>query len=126
MTRREADFRTWMHAALIEARAAGERGEIPIGAVVVDSTGRLLAAAGNRREADHDPTAHAEVLALRKAAQEHGDWRLIGCTLVVTVEPCPMCAGLRSCPESRRWFSERGTTTTEPRDHAGTWSEIDA
>jgi tRNA(adenine34) deaminase len=93
MTRREADVRTWMHAALIEARAAGERGEIPIGAVVVDSTGRLLAATGNRREADHDPTAHAEVLALRKAAQEHGDWRLIGCTLVVTVEPCPMCAG---------------------------------
>jgi tRNA(adenine34) deaminase len=93
MTSREADFQAWMHQAMIEARAAGERGEIPIGALVVDSTGRVLAAAGNRRESDHDPTAHAEVLALRAAAGECGDWRLTGCTLVVTVEPCPMCAG---------------------------------
>lgn len=93
MSSREADFQTWMHEALIEARAAGQRGEIPIGALVVDSSGRVLAASGNRRETDHDPTAHAEVLALRAAAREHGDWRLTGCTLVVTVEPCPMCAG---------------------------------
>ena len=93
MVGRSEDFESWMQQALIEARAAGKRGEIPIGAVVVDPTGVVLSAAGNRREADHDPTAHAEVLALREAARQLGDWRLSGCTLVVTVEPCPMCAG---------------------------------
>lgn len=93
MTGRDAHFDAWMHRALIEARAAGESGEIPIGALVVDADGVVLAAAGNRRESDHDPTAHAEILALRDAAQQLGDWRLSGCTLVVTVEPCPMCAG---------------------------------
>jgi tRNA(adenine34) deaminase len=82
-----------MDIALGEARAAGERGEIPIGAVLVDERGQILAVAGNRRETDNDPTAHAEVLALRTAAERLGDWRLSGCTLVVTVEPCPMCAG---------------------------------
>lgn len=93
MTARHERFSRWMDIALIEARAAGERGEIPIGAVVVDDQGQVLAVAGNRRETDSDPTAHAEVLALRAAAQRLGDWRLTGCTLVVTVEPCPMCAG---------------------------------
>lgn len=82
-----------MGLALQQARAAGESGEIPIGAVVLNNNDDVLAAAGNRRERDHDPTAHAEVLALREAAQQTGDWRLSGCTLVVTVEPCPMCAG---------------------------------
>jgi tRNA(adenine34) deaminase len=67
---------------------------VPVGAVVVDSSGRELAAATNRREADGDPTAHAEILALRAAAGVHGDrWRLTGCTLAVTLEPCTMCAG---------------------------------
>lgn len=93
MGAREESFESWMHIALLEARAAGDRGEIPIGAVVVDPGGVVLAAAGNRREADHDPTAHAEILALRHAAERLGDWRLTDCTLVVTVEPCPMCAG---------------------------------
>ena len=78
--------------ALEEARAAAARGEVPIGAVVVRD-GRVLARAGNEREARADPTAHAEVLALRAAALEVGGWRLDGCTLVVTLEPCPMCAG---------------------------------
>ena len=82
----------WMRIALEEARAAAEAGEVPVGAVIVKD-GHLLARAHNRREADHDPTAHAELLCLRKAAQELNDWRLRGCTLYVTLEPCPMCAG---------------------------------
>ena len=93
LSTRNALFDNWMHLALVEARAAGQRGEIPIGALVADEDGAVVAIAGNRREGDHDPTAHAEVLALRRAAQMRGDWRLRGCTLVVTVEPCPMCAG---------------------------------
>jgi tRNA(adenine34) deaminase len=93
MAGRDEDFGSWMHIALLEARAAGQRGEIPIGAVVVDPSGRVVATEGNRREAAHDPTAHAEVLALRRAGEVIGDWRLTDCTLVVTVEPCPMCAG---------------------------------
>jgi tRNA(adenine34) deaminase len=79
--------------ALVLAEAAARTGEVPIGAVVVDADGRELAAAGNGREALADPTAHAEVLALRAAAAVRGEWRLEGCTLAVTVEPCTMCAG---------------------------------
>lgn len=94
-----------MRLALGEAVRAGERGEVPVGAVLLGPTaaggsaagdrepGRVLAAAGNDREASSDPTAHAEVLALRAAAAVRGDWRLTGCTLVVTLEPCTMCAG---------------------------------
>lgn len=93
MSNRDELFDDWMRLALREASVAGQRGEIPIGALVADADGTVLAVSGNRREGDHDPTAHAEVLALRKAAQARGDWRLAGCTLVVTVEPCPMCAG---------------------------------
>ncbi len=78
--------------ALDEARRAGERGEVPVGAVV-ERGGEVLAAAGNEREARHDPTAHAEMLAIRDAARLLGGWRLPGCTLYVTIEPCPMCAG---------------------------------
>jgi tRNA(adenine34) deaminase len=81
-----------MAIALEEARAAGAAGEVPIGAVVVVD-GRVVARAGNERERRQDPTAHAEVLALRQAAGELGTWRLPGATLVVTLEPCPMCAG---------------------------------
>lgn len=82
-----------MRLALAEAVAAGERGEIPVGAVVLGPDGEVLAAAGNDRESAADPTAHAEVLALRRAAARRGEWRLGGCTLVVTLEPCTMCAG---------------------------------
>lgn len=83
-----------IRAALAVARQAPRTGDVPIGAVVVDSTGTELASACNAREATGDPTAHAEILALREAAAKHGDgWRLTGCTLVVTVEPCTMCAG---------------------------------
>ncbi len=81
-----------MRAALAEAAAAGARGEVPVGAVVAIG-GQLVAAAGNEREATSDPTAHAEILALRRAAAALGSWRLAGATLFATLEPCPMCAG---------------------------------
>ncbi|MBB4917096.1 tRNA(adenine34) deaminase [Streptosporangium saharense] len=82
-----------MRLALRQAAEAGARGEVPIGAVVLDGDGTVLAEAGNDRESLADPTAHAEVLALRRAALARGEWRLTGCTLVVTLEPCTMCAG---------------------------------
>jgi tRNA(adenine34) deaminase len=81
-----------MAIALDLARAAGEAGEVPVGAVVLVD-GVVAGSSGNRREELHDPTAHAEVLALREAAVARGTWRLDGATLVVTLEPCPMCAG---------------------------------
>ncbi len=81
-----------MTEALAEAVAAGEAGEVPVGAVVAVD-GRIVGRAGNERERRHDPTAHAELLALRAAADVLGSWRLNGATLVVTLEPCPMCAG---------------------------------
>jgi tRNA(adenine34) deaminase len=79
--------------ALHEARLALEAGEVPIGAVVLDPDGEVIGVGRNEREATHDPTAHAEVVALRAAAARRGTWRLDGCTLAVTLEPCPMCAG---------------------------------
>ena len=81
-----------MAAALEEARRAGDAGEVPVGAVLVRD-GRIVARAGNERERRGDPTAHAEVLVLRAAAEAAGTWRLDGATVVVTLEPCPMCAG---------------------------------
>jgi len=81
-----------MTAALTEARAALDHGDVPVGAIVVHD-GSILAARHNERELSSDPTAHAEVLALRDAARELGSWRLDGCTLYVTLEPCAMCAG---------------------------------
>ena len=88
----EAD--AWMQAALDEARAALEHDDVPVGAVVVRiSTSAIVARAHNARERDHDPTAHAEMLALRTAATKAGTWRLDDHALVVTLEPCPMCAG---------------------------------
>ena len=83
-----------MRIALDHAQDAAARGEAPIGAVVVDpATGEVVAAAGNSPISLHDPTAHAEILALREAARLRGNYRLTGLTLVVTLEPCPMCAG---------------------------------
>src|SRR5699024_5217278 len=84
-----------MGLAIDEARAAAARepADVPIGAVVVAPDGAVLATAGNRREADEDPTAHAEILALRRAAAATGRWKLTGCAIEVTLEPCTMCAG---------------------------------
>lgn len=83
-----------MRAALDLARAAAAAGEAPIGALVYETaTGRVLSRAANTREADNDPTAHAEVIAIRAAARALSDWRLNACTLIVTLEPCCMCAG---------------------------------
>ncbi len=87
---------TWhelMGVALDEAAAAGEAGDVPVGAVVADGAGAIVATGRNRREVDADPTAHAEIIALRAAAAGAGTWRLSGHTLVVTLEPCAMCAG---------------------------------
>lgn len=84
---------TWMERALALAEEAGQAGEVPVAAIVVDADNQLLAEASNNRERGNDPTAHAEVLALRQAGQVLGSWKLIGCTLYVTLEPCPMCAG---------------------------------
>jgi tRNA(adenine34) deaminase len=84
----------WMTEAIALARAAMDGGEVPIGCVVVhDPTARVVGRGHNRRETDRDPTAHAEILALRDAGRTLGHWRLVDCTLVVTLEPCPMCAG---------------------------------
>jgi tRNA(adenine34) deaminase len=85
--------RALIDQALAEARAAQAHGDIPIGAVIVDAQGAMIASAHNRREVDQDPTGHAEVLALRQAAAHLGSWRLDGCTIAITMEPCPMCAG---------------------------------
>ena len=84
----------WMREAIAEAQAALAGDEVPIGAVVVhEPSGRIIGRGHNRRETDADPTAHAEILALRQAARELKSWRLIDCVIVVTLEPCPMCAG---------------------------------
>jgi tRNA(adenine34) deaminase len=93
MTVVTAHDRDAMLAALTEARAALETGDVPVGAVVLDGEGRIIARGRNTRERDSDPTAHAEVVALREAGRALGEWQLTGCTLVVTLEPCTMCAG---------------------------------
>lgn len=92
-----------MDLALEAARKAAERGEVPVGAVIVKD-GAVLATAGNRTIADHDPTAHAEILALREAARLIGSERLIECDLYVTLEPCAMCAGAISFARIRRLY----------------------
>ena len=88
-----SDDERYMNLALEQARLAAELGEVPIGAVVV-CEGRVVGAAGNRRETDADPAAHAEFSAMLQASRELGRWRLTGCTVYVTLEPCLMCAGL--------------------------------
>ena len=92
------DDRRFMAEALVEAEAAAHRGEVPVGAVVTRG-GEIIARAGNRRQEIADPTAHAELIALRAAGQVVADWRLSDCTLYVTLEPCPMCAA--ACREAR-------------------------
>ena len=91
-----------MQAALDEAKAAALRGEVPVGAVVLAPDGRILARAGNQVEAAHDAAGHAEIIALRAAAKVLGSPRLVGCDLVVTLEPCPMCAAAAGLFRIRR------------------------
>ena len=88
---REPDLHDAMRLALREARRAA--GDVPVGAIVLGPTGQVLGTGRNERERPGDPTAHAEIVALRQAATRLGEWRLTGCTLVVTLEPCTMCAG---------------------------------
>jgi tRNA(adenine34) deaminase len=85
--------REYMARAIVLAREAGELGEVPVGAIVVGENGDILAVAANRKQRDRDATAHAEILAIRAASQKLGNWHLDRCTLYVTLEPCPMCAG---------------------------------
>ena len=86
------DEEGWMRKALVAARLAATHGDVPVGAVIVKN-GAILSRGRNRRELEHDPTAHAEVVAIRRAARKLGSWRLDGCRLFVTLEPCAMCAG---------------------------------
>ncbi len=97
-------FRSYMDEALAEARAAGARGEVPVGAVVVAPSGAVVARAGNRTRELHDPTAHAEILALRAACAQAGSERLPGHALYVTLEPCPMCAAAISAARIARLY----------------------
>ena len=87
----DSGYAEWMRAALELARAAGRHSDVPVGALVIDRLGEVVGEGQNRREVDGDILAHAEVVALRAAALAMGSWRLDGCTLVVTLEPCPMC-----------------------------------
>ncbi|WP_339639091.1 nucleoside deaminase [uncultured Sulfitobacter sp.] len=98
------EFRSYMGQALAEARAAAARGEVPVGAAVVSPEGRIVATAGNETRARNDPTAHAEMLALRAACAAVGSERLIGHALYVTLEPCAMCAGAIAAARLERLF----------------------
>lgn len=86
-------YESWMSAALEVAREALESGDVPVGAIVLDPDGNIVGSGRNRREEDGDPTAHAEIVAIREAADVEGTWRLDEHTLIVTLEPCAMCAG---------------------------------
>ena len=97
-------FNTYMEQALSEARAAAKRDEIPVGAVIVAPDGRVVAAAGNQTRADNDPTAHAEILAIRAACRDAGSERLVGHALYVTLEPCAMCAAAISAARIERLY----------------------
>ena len=111
------DFTSHMNFALAEAEAAAKRGETPVGAVVVGPSGAVLAANGNRVRELSDPSAHAEMLALRAAAKAFGSERLIGCDLYVTLEPCPMCAGAISLARIRRLYYGAPDPKTGGVDH---------
>ena len=106
-----------MLRALEEATAASARGEVPVGAVVVGKSGEVLAAAGNRSLEDHDPTAHAELLAIRAAAKALGSERLTDCDLYVTLEPCAMCAAAISFARIRRVYFAAGDEKMGAVDH---------
>jgi len=106
-----------MDIALVQARAAAVLGEVPVGAVIVDADGRLLAQAHNRTRLDLDPTAHAEMLAIRAACRSLGTERLTGCDLWVTLEPCPMCAAAISFARIRRLYWGAGDPKSGGVEH---------
>lgn len=108
-----------MRIAFLEAEAAAARGEVPVGAVVVDRAGAILARAGNRTLEMKDPTAHAEILAIREAAKTLGSERLIDCDLHVTLEPCAMCAGAISFARIRRLYFAAGDEKMGAVEHGG-------
>lgn len=119
------DDRTFMLEALAEARRAAEVGDVPIGAVIVRD-GEVIGRGYNRREADGDPLAHAEILAIRQAAERTAGWRLMGCTIYVTLEPCAMCAGalvnsrverlVYAAPDPKAgWCGSLGNLAQDPR-----------
>ena len=87
------DYNLIMQAALSLAKVAADKGDVPVGAIVVNEAGEILGTGQNLREQNNDPTAHAEIVALRNASEKHGSWRLDDLTIVVTLEPCAMCAG---------------------------------
>lgn len=87
------DYEKYMSIALDLAQAAAAQGDVPVGCVIVDSDGKIIGMGHNRREANSDATAHAEIEAIRAACAQRGTWRLDGCTMFVTLEPCPMCTG---------------------------------
>lgn len=120
-------WREPMRLALDEARRAVPGEDVPVGAVVLAADGvTVLARAHNEREAVGDPTAHAEVLALRRAAERAGEWRLAGCTLVVTLEPCTMCAGaVQQSRVDRVVYGARDEKAAR-RDRSGIWSATGA
>ena len=91
-----------MQAALSLAKVAGDSGDVPVGAIVVNEAGEILGSGQNLREKNNDPTAHAEIVAMRQAAEKIGSWRLDGLTMVVTLEPCAMCAGAISQSRFKR------------------------
>jgi tRNA(adenine34) deaminase len=101
-------FKSYMEAALEEARSAGDRGEVPVGAVLVGHDGKVLAKAGNRTRELSDPTAHAEILVIRAAGAILGSERLTGCDLYVTLEPCAMCAAAISAARISRLYYGAG------------------
>ncbi len=111
------DFTSHMNRALAEAEAAATRGETPVGAVVVAPDGAVLGVGGNRVRELSDPSAHAEMLALRAAARATGSERLTGCDLYVTLEPCPMCAGAISLARIRRLYYGAADPKTGGVDH---------
>lgn len=108
---------TPMERALLEAEAAAARGEVPVGAVITDPEGQVLAADGNRMREQLDPTAHAEILVIRKAAKSLGAVRLVDCDLHVTLEPCPMCAAAISFARLRRLYYGAGDPKGGAVDH---------
>jgi tRNA(Arg) A34 adenosine deaminase TadA len=106
-----------MSLAFAEAESAGGRGEVPIGCVIVDQSGNVMAKAGNRTLELKDPTAHAELLAIREAAAKFGSERLVGCDLYVTLEPCAMCAAATSFARIRRLYFAAGDEKMGGVDH---------